>query len=138
MHPILSSQFDEDTKQDQHAFRTQVNHTKSIPPLNLQERLSSHGISSTGFPGTGHRTAADFQHPYFPPPFPTSAAAQAQAQAQQAAAAQEVFAAQQTAQHLAATDPYNVNSLHSHFQTSQVSIDLVIHVKNLIHGILHA
>ena len=78
------------------------------------------------------------QHPYFPPPFPTSAAAQAQAQAQQAAAAQEGFAAQQTAQHLAATDPYNVNSLHSHFQTSQVSIDLVIHVQNLIHGILHA
>ena len=43
-------------------------------------------------------------------PFPTAT------QAQQTA--QEVFAAQ-SAQHLAATDPYNVNSLH--FQTSQVS-----------------
>ena len=61
----------------------------------------------------------DFQHPYFPPPFPGAAAASA-AQAQQTA--QEVFAAQQTAQHLAATDPYNVNSLHSHFQTSQVRL----------------
>ena len=87
----------------------------------MQERLSSHGISSAGFPGSGHRVgvgAGDFQHPYFPPPpFPTTA------QAQQTA--QEVFAAQQTAQHLAATDPYNVNSLHSHFQTSQVRMRLV-------------
>ena len=83
-------------------------------PPKLQERLQSHGLSSTGFPGSGHR-ASDFQHPYFPPPFPT-------AQAQQTA--QEVFAAQ-SAQHLAATDPYNVNSLHSHFQTSQVSLHFV-------------
>ena len=69
----------------------------------FQERLS-HGISSTGFPGSGHRVGAgDFQHPYFPPPFPS---------AQQTT--DGVFAAQ--APHLA--DPYNVNSLH--FQTSQV------------------
>ena len=69
----------------------------------MQERLS-HGISTTSFPGTGHRVGAgDFQHPYFPPPFPTQQTAQ------------EAFAAAQ-APHL--VDPYNVNSLH--FQTSQV------------------
>ncbi len=81
-------------------------------PLFLQERLS-HGISSGGFPGApGRATAADFQHPYFPPPFaPPPAAAQQ--------TAQEVFA---QAPHL---DPYNVtNSLHS-FQASQVSTIVV-------------
>lgn len=55
--------------------------------------------------------AADFQPPYFPPPFPG-----------QHQTAQEVFAAAQGS-HLAAAaaaDPYNVtNSLHN-FQSSQV------------------
>jgi len=82
----------------------------------MEERLS-HGIAATGFPGN-HRSAADFQHhPYFPPHFPTTASAAA-AQHQ---AAQEVFAAQNP--HLAATDPYNVNSLHS-FQTSQFQANM--------------
>lgn len=76
----------------------------------MEERLS-HGIAATGFPGN-HR-AADFQHhPYFPPHFPTTAQHQT---------AQEVFAAQNA--HLAATDPYNVNSLHS-FQTSQFQANM--------------
>ena len=83
----------------------------------FQERLS-HGIAATGFPGNPHRSPTEFtgHHPYFPPHFPTPSQA-ASAAAAQHQAAQEVFAAQNP--HLAATDPYNVNSLHS-FQTSQV------------------
>ena len=79
--------------------------------LKLQERLS-HGISASGFPGN-HR-AADFQHhhPYFPPHFPTGVS--------QHQTAQDFVAAQNA--HLAATDPYNVNSLHHSFQTTQVFI----------------
>ena len=79
--------------------------------LTLQERLS-HGISASGFPGN-HR-AADFQHhhPYFPPHFPTGVS--------QHQTAQDFVAAQNA--HLAATDPYNVNSLHHSFQTTQVFI----------------
>ena len=94
---------------------------KIVSVLNIfcafQERLS-HGIAATGFPGNPHRSPTEFtgHHPYFPPHFPTPSQA-ASAAAAQHQAAQEVFAAQNP--HLAATDPYNVNSLHS-FQTSQV------------------
>ena len=75
--------------------------------FSFQERVSH------GFPGAGGRApvAADFQPPYFPPPFPG-----------QHQTAQEVFAAAQGS-HLAAAaaaDPYNVtNPLHN-FQSSQV------------------
>ena len=75
---------------------------KSEPKiLHFQERLS-HGISGSGFGGAPR---SDFQHPYFPPPFPQQTA-------------QDVFA-QNPHLAAAAADPYNVNSLHS-FQTSQV------------------
>jgi hypothetical protein len=72
-----------------------------FPFINFQERLS-HGISGSGF---GSAPRSDFQHPYFPPPFPQQTA-------------QDVFA-QNPHLAAAAADPYNVNSLHS-FQTSQV------------------
>jgi len=77
----------------------------------MEERLS-HGISASGFPGN-HR-AADFQHhhPYFPPHFPTGVS--------QHQTAQDFVAAQNA--HLAATDPYNVNSLHHSFQTTQATM----------------
>jgi len=87
----------------------------------MEERLS-HGIAATGFPGNPHRSPTEFtgHHPYFPPHFPTPSQA-ASAAAAQHQAAQEVFAAQNP--HLAATDPYNVNSLHS-FQTSQFQANM--------------
>ena len=69
----------------------------------LQERLS-HGISGSGFGGAPR---SDFQHPFYPPPFPQQTA-------------QDVFA-QNPHLAAAAADPYNVNSLHS-FQNAQVSI----------------
>ena len=93
--------------------------------FDLQERLS-HGISASGFPGN-HR-AADFQHhhPYFPPHFPTGVS--------QHQTAQDFVAAQNA--HLAATDPYNVNSLHHSFQTTQVCLTFKFDLYNYIGGII--
>ena len=89
----------------------------------MQERVG-HGISSaTGFPGAPRTPVSEFQSPYFPPPFHSSATAGLTATQQ---TAQEVFAAQAaSAPHLvsaaaaASADPYNVTNLHN-FQTSQV------------------
>ncbi len=79
-------------------FRKRLN---SFIFVAFKERLS-HGISGSGFGGAPR---SDFQHPFYPPPFPQQTA-------------QDVFA-QNPHLAAAAADPYNVNSLHS-FQTSQV------------------
>ena len=70
---------------------------------------------------------SEFQSPYFPPPFHSSATAGLTATQQ---TAQEVFAAQAaSAPHLvsaaaaASADPYNVTNLHN-FQTSQVNVNI--------------